>query len=401
MMSGVNLTFRKVMKSIYYLSRLLHGKLLNELYVNYLYDVIKTASSMSFSSYDVARRTAKNTFFTQINTVLNWSALDEEIRRHYHPGKSATGQAAYSGLLLFKMLLTGYWMGGLSDRDVEDMANENLSVMRFLGLQLEDMVPDHSVLSRFRSSLAKSGAFDVLLNSVNQQLEGHGVLVKTGIKIDASITDTPRKPKGKATYEITEDRHEDEVSEDQIQKQESDIKLIKSQQPGVDIEGRYTKKAGKLRYGYKKHIATEEDGLVLSVITTAANEHDSLSMEGLLTKASIEPKSRVLADKAYKSAKHDELLKEMKLKNGIHYKAVRGKKLTKRELLFNKAISRSRYTVERTFGSQVRWFGAGTAKYVGQIKTHGQHVMEAIAYNIKRLPGLLMKIETQKLITAQ
>jgi IS5 family transposase len=95
------------------------------------------------------------------------------------------------------------------------------------------------------------------------------------------------------------------------------------------------------------------------------------------------------------------LLKDMKLKNGIQYKAVRGKKLTDRQLAFNKAISRSRYTVERTFGSQVRWCGAGTAKYVGQIKTHGQHVMEAIAYNIKRLPGLLMKMEVQKMITAK
>ncbi|MCX8519875.1 MAG: transposase, partial [Methylophilaceae bacterium] len=68
---------------------------------------------------------------------------------------------AYSGLLLFKMLLVGIWYGGLSDERVEAMANEKLSVMRFLGFSLEDDVPDHSVLSRFRTRLteARSGWF--------------------------------------------------------------------------------------------------------------------------------------------------------------------------------------------------------------------------------------------------
>ena len=43
------------------------------------------------------------------------------------------------------MLLVGIWQNGLSDEAVEDMANASLHVMRFLGLSLEDDVPDHSV----------------------------------------------------------------------------------------------------------------------------------------------------------------------------------------------------------------------------------------------------------------
>lgn len=44
------------------------------------------------------------------------------------------------------MPLVGLWHGGLRDQSVEDMANANLPVMRFLGLDLEDDEPDHSVL---------------------------------------------------------------------------------------------------------------------------------------------------------------------------------------------------------------------------------------------------------------
>ncbi|MGR8930906.1 MAG: transposase [Gammaproteobacteria bacterium] len=41
---------------------------------------------------------------------------------------------------------------------VEDIANADLHEMRFLGLALEDDVPDHSVLSHFRSRLTQTGA---------------------------------------------------------------------------------------------------------------------------------------------------------------------------------------------------------------------------------------------------
>jgi hypothetical protein len=39
------------------------------------------------------------------------------------------------------------------------MANVNLHVLCFLGLSLEDNVPDHSVLSRFRTRLTKAEAW--------------------------------------------------------------------------------------------------------------------------------------------------------------------------------------------------------------------------------------------------
>lgn len=70
--------------------------------------MIIAASPMSFSYQDVVRRTSKNLFFTRMNNLINWSMIDEEIKKRYHPGKNGTGQSAYSGLLLYKMLLTDY-----------------------------------------------------------------------------------------------------------------------------------------------------------------------------------------------------------------------------------------------------------------------------------------------------
>jgi transposase, IS5 family len=66
------------------------------------------------------------------------------------------GQQAYCSLLLFKMLLVGMRHGGLSDETVEGMVNVYLHLLGFLGLSLEDDVPDHSVLPQFRMQLKKA-----------------------------------------------------------------------------------------------------------------------------------------------------------------------------------------------------------------------------------------------------
>lgn len=56
--------------------------------------------------------------------------------------------------------------------------------------------------------------------------------------------------------------------------------------------------------------------------------------------------------------------------------------------LLYKAISKTRWVVERTFGSLKRWFGLGVK---GLAKVHSQYVLEAIAYNLKRSPGWYVK----------
>ena len=169
------------------------------------------------------------------------------------------------------------------------------------------------------------------------------------------------------------------------------MRSIKKTQPGVDVEARWLKKSGKLRYGFKKHISVEEEGLVLSVHTTTANEHDSKGLKKIIKKTPKENmKKGILGDKGFKVPDNDNLLKEERIKNRIQHKAYRNKPLTEWEVYFNKLISKQRYKVERTFGGMKRWFGAGKARYVGLAKTHSQQVLEAIAYNLYRSPGIIM-----------
>lgn len=109
-----------------------------------------------------------------------------------------------------------------------------------------------------------------------------------------------------------------------------------------------------------------------------------------LKKAKLPWKALVYADKGYDSMKNKETLKRIKLKSRIMHKGTRGHEITERQQCINVAISKTRYKVERTFGSMHRWFGAGIARYVGLSKTHAQHIMESIAYNLYRTPGIIV-----------
>lgn len=93
-----------------------------------------------------------------------------------------------------------------------------------------------------------------------------------------------------------------------------------------------------------------------------------------------------MADKRYKSKKNDLIVESHQWQNKIMNRAFRNRPLTEEERIQNKEISKIRYKVEQTFGSMSRWFGAGTARYIGLDRMHTQHIMEVMAYNLYRSP---------------
>ncbi|KGO05170.1 transposase, partial [Porphyromonas gulae] len=67
----------------------------------------------------------------------------------------------------------------------------------FLGLKMEEVSPDHSTISRFRSALTELGLMNKLLVQFNKQLSLHHISVREGVLADASLVETPYKPQRK------------------------------------------------------------------------------------------------------------------------------------------------------------------------------------------------------------
>ena len=68
---------------------------------------------------------------------------------------------------------------------------------------------------------------------VNNQIQAHNITVRQGCHVDASITQSPRKPKTGPAYEVISDR------------EERDDEPIEVPHPSVDSEARWVKKGGE------------------------------------------------------------------------------------------------------------------------------------------------------------
>lgn len=343
---------------------------------------MKIQQTASFADVicDTRIRKIKSIFFNQIHNLIDWQVIEDIINKHYTKGNSAVGTPSYNGILLFRMCLLQTWYG-LSDYEVEDRINDSISFSKFCGLTLEQLAPDHSTLSRFRTAMTKAKVYEKLFKELNKQLETHKIIVKTGAIVDASVIDTPLKPKGKLTREVVEDR----TQEIQVPTTE----VVKDYADSVDKEASWIKKADKFRYGYKKHYVTDEEGLVLGVVTTKASVNEITNLEEVLNAADLPTGIAIKADKGYQSEKNNQILATKKLKNHILKKAKKNKPLSQWEKKFNKLVGKVRFKVERTFGSIKRWFDGGTARYKGIEKMHTQNLIEAMCYNLYRSPGII------------
>jgi len=357
-------------------------------------------------------RKIKKQFFKQLTTLIDWQQIQSMINDYDQRGRKSVGNLAHDGLVLFKMCLLQTWYG-LSDYEIEDQVNDRLSFSSFCGLSIDSVAPDHSTLSRFRSSMSQLGVYEKLLQLINDELEKHQFLVKQGAIVDASVIPTPLKPKGKPTYvhvdEPTDNTAIDVASKPlkqpiaqktnqqdpkscktttAINQSATALKRVVSQ--GVDQQATWLKKGNKAYYGYKKHVITNQEGLVLGLVTTPANVHEITNLEKVLSTTSLPENIPIKADKGYSSKKNRDLLKTSKLQDHIMHKATPKQPLSDEQLKLNRLISKTRYKIERTFGSIKRWFHAGVARYKGINKMHTQNLLEAISYNLYRIPGIIM-----------
>ncbi len=124
----------------------------------------------SFVTAYVEKHSQKNHFFNEINPLINWKIIDKDLKKVYKKGLKERGAKAYSPLLLFKMHLISLWYD-LSDVQTETMVNDSISAMKFCNLKIEDNIPGHSTLSRFKKELKDKGVYDDILKNINHQLD--------------------------------------------------------------------------------------------------------------------------------------------------------------------------------------------------------------------------------------
>lgn len=97
---------------------------------------------------------------------------------HYKARKSNAGAKPKDVVLMFKILILQQ-LNNLSDDRIEYQIRDRVSFMRFLGLQMEDRIPDAKTIWLFREHLNEQNLMEVLFNQFHVQLAQRGCPLRT------------------------------------------------------------------------------------------------------------------------------------------------------------------------------------------------------------------------------
>ena len=312
----------------------------------------------------------------RLNDAIQWEifrpALDKALRKE---PKGAGGRPPYDSLLMFKILILQR-IYNLSDDQIEYQINDRWSFMRFLGLHMEDRVPDAKTIWLFRDSLVKADAMRGLFDIFSGQLEAAHLITRTGTIVDATFIDAPRQRNSR------EENARLKVGDipEEWKKEEHAHKLRQK-----DTDARWTKKGNETHYGYKDHVkADAESKLITGYVVTSANVHDSKALLEL-----VEGKDKSLyADSAYSGAELQAKLPKT-VEARIHEKGYRNHPLTEAQKESNRKKSKVRARIEHIFGFMTMSLHHLTVRSIGIARAAFNVGLTNLLYNLCRYEFLI------------
>jgi IS5 family transposase len=286
----------------------------------------------------------------RLNGLVKWYRFEKLVA--HARDEASPGRPGYPALVLLKAVLLAS-LYGLSERELEEALDDRLSFRRFVGLALEEKVPDHTVLNRFRNRLVSEGLLEKLFAELNRQLDKAGVIVRRGTMLDATLIEAAAAP----------------PSGDRLSK---------------DPDAGFARRQGKAgsTFGYKAHVGVDEgSGIIRSAIVTPANVNDTTPADDLI----CGDEKAVWADAAYHTHAREAALKARGVKARLMRRPNKHHpKLPPRLARYNRLIARRRAAVETTFATLKNRMGFTRIRYVGLVKAAAQVLLAVIAFNMRR-----------------
>lgn len=299
------------------------------------------------------RQTRREIFLEKMDTLIPWSAFEQQLSRHYAKGTMGRKPYPLSVMLRIHIMQLIY---NLSDPAMEDALYEIESMRRFAGLRLSDNLPDETTILNFRHFIERHKLGKRLFDKVQEHLQAKGLTLREGSIVDATIISAPTS--------------------------------TKNERGERDPEMHQTKKGNEWHFGMKMHIGVDDSiGFIHSIATTSANEHDITQADKLLHG----DEQRVWGDAGYvgidKRTEHQDRKVEwfIAMRPGKRAALPTNSDLAKTEKI--KASVRAK--VEHAFHYIKRVFGYSKVRYRGLEKnTNRLHVLAALANLLRARPYL-------------
>ena len=316
--------------------------------------VRREEQQISMADALVYERVAGNKVLAQIEAHVDWEPLRRRLEKLYRP--QGPGRPAFPVITLFKVLLLQN-LYHLSDPAAEEAISDRLSFRRFLGLNLDQPVPDHSTIHRFRDRIA--GQMDELFNLVTRQLEAQGLILKKGTLVDASLVPSSARQPGRGPTS------------------------------GFDQGASWTKQYNRSHYGYRAHLGVDQGSeLIRQADLTTARVNDARRFQQMVSG----DEAAVYADKAYFGRQRSAWLRQQGSADGIKQQLTTNRHLDRRAVrAFNYRVEQVRRAVEHVFGTLKRHYHFARCRYRTLTRNRCHFLLLCICYNLKRQNRLLSR----------
>ena len=307
----------------------------------------KQSGQMGFGDMEAMGRVPEGHFLKKIDAQINWRPFEKLLEPLYHPTQ---GRPSHPPLVMFKALLLQQWYG-LSDPGLEEAICDRLSFQRFLGLSLQNPVPDETRICRFRNMLAQADLGERLFGLLEEQLDAKGLLVRRGSLIDATLVKAqPHAPrKGEAS---------------------------------PDPEADWTRRGKDGHFGYKVHLTVDQGSdLLRRLALTPASTSESRLFEEMV----IGDEAAVFADGAYAKDARKAALRGRGVFCGIINRPWRYRAITAQQKKRNRFFSRVRRAVERVIGTLKCRYGLERCRYLGHMRNHNHIWLKGMCYNLRKM----------------
>ena len=232
----------------------------------------------------------ENHLLKRLDKLVSFDFVRNITKDYY----SHTGKPSIDPIVLVKMILVGYLFNIRSERKLVEEISLNLAYRWYIGYDLDEEVPNHSIFSKARVRFGKKLFLDIFEQILIKCIElglvsSEGMLIdstivkadaSTGSLVDISLSpedywkrlDKSEKPKKK----LIGNNFTGKVDKNKMGKRRRNINgtnLKKKSTTDPDATLFYRPGAGS-HLSYKAHFATDTNGIITAVAASPSSLHD-------------------------------------------------------------------------------------------------------------------------------
>jgi transposase len=283
---------------------------------------IKIYEEKLFYNFSLTKRIPENHILKKIAKIIDFHFVRKLTKDYY----SHTGQPSIDPVVLFKMMLIGYLYGITSERRLAEEISLNLAYMWFLGYDIDEQTPHHSVISKARARYGKE-VFKEFFQEVLRLCLEAGLIDGEKVYIDSTLVKANASLKSAVNKEILRLKYrpqeyinkvfeenpveeEKQVSEDKqreidtrekqkelnFNNKKTNDKVISRTDPDASI---YKRPNIPTQFAYKAHLSCDSKARVITACKVSPAEiTDDKVVKELIESQPVKPKE-VGGDSAY------------------------------------------------------------------------------------------------------